>query len=247
MSDAKKTILCLLVLPLVIFLWSNVVFAENFSVENEQLYKIDDSGKKTLLENVEVSKVEIKDGADVYYATLDPESNSSLGKIESGLYFFDGKGKSVSFLKKEQPEICFANFSPDGKKFILDCGTYVDRSFELYEFNGLVKKKDYYGCSQLSWLDPHRFVFTLIDETHKARTTESEIPGWLSVVVYDSAVDLLTPVAEATPTDDFLFEAVDVEANTLVINKYHVDDEKLWSQEDKIDSESIEKPIPAAG
>ena len=140
----------------------------------------------------------------------------------------------------------YVQFSPDGKQFILGSGTYVERVYELYKFEGLNPQKTFYGTS-LTWVGPNRFAFTFIDASKKARHEGADFSGWLSVVVYDSAVDLLTTVAEATKTEDFMLDGLDDETGELSITKFFVKDEKDWADEEKRETEDISRPIPAAG
>ncbi|MCL1940448.1 MAG: hypothetical protein FWG09_00790, partial [Synergistaceae bacterium] len=224
-----------------------VVDAKSCAVYDGLLYRVDQNGQKKQVEAAEVVEAAVK-GGKIYWLAVDPEFDGEDEEMfrswRSGIYFFGGDGKFISCLEKEDPQMSYIIFSPDGKQFVLDSGTYVDRDYKLYAFDGLKLKKEFYGLSELEWLDPARFVFTLIDGKHGARSSNADIPGWTSVVVYDSASGSIKTLAAATKTEDYMLDAVNISAKELSITKYSVKNEKDWSNEDKIEEQEISLPIP---
>jgi len=223
---------------------------EKYVVDEGLLFSIDSQGKKTQFEGAEV--VEVKgDFGTRYWLAGDPNANGANEGLykgwTSGIYFFGADGKFISCLEYEDAQMSYVNFSPDGAQFTLDTGTYVDRDYKLYSFDSLELKKSFYGVSTLEWLDPVRMTFTIIDKDKKERAKDYDIPGWLSVVVYDTAAEALETVAAATETEDFMLESVDQEAGDLVITKISVKSQKDWADEKKRKNEQIRVPIPAAG
>ena len=222
---------------------------KSYVVVDGLLYTVDANGQKKQFEGAEVVEEETA-GGKIYWLAGDPEAdgmNEGLYKgWKSGIYFFGGDGKFISLLEKKHADRSYVQFSPDGKQFILSSGTYVDREYLLYEFDGLKLQRAFGGISGV-WIGPFRFAYTLIDESKNARHKDADFPGWLTVVVYDSAVDLLTTVLEATETEDFMMDRLNDETDELVVTKFSVKDKKDWGDEEKINVESIRVPIPAAG
>jgi hypothetical protein len=220
--------------------------ANKYVVDDGLLYTLDAKGGKTQIEGAEVSEEKI-DGGKIYWLAAGPDAggeNEGLYKgWKSGIYFFGGDGKFISCLAKEDAWQSYVQFSPDGKRFVLDSGTYVDREFNLYEFDGFTLRKTFYGMSPLAWLDPFRFAFTFIDAEKGPRHQDADISGWLSVVVCDSSADKLQTVAEATITEDFWLESVDSDTGELVITKNYVKNKRDWADYEKRSSEEMRVPV----
>ena len=255
----KKFILCLCVLFTAVLLLAsgapvsgaeaaidpNGFDPESWHVNDGLLYMA--NGKQ--FEGAEVVE-DMIEGGSIYWLAVDPAAdgtNEGLYKgWEGGIYFFGGDGKFASMLKREGAQMCYVILSPDGKQFILSDGTYVDREYLLYTFDGFELKKSFVGIGG-GWIDSYRFAYSIIDGSKSARHEYADFSGPLSVVVYDSAVDLLTIAAEATATEDFMMNSVDAENGELVIMKLSVEDEGDWGDEEKLEIENIRVPIPAAG
>jgi hypothetical protein len=224
---------------------------DGFVVEDGLLYSVNAEGEKKQAEGAEVVEAETE-GGKIYWLAADPEaggSNEGLYKDwAGGIYFFGSDGNFINCLEREDAQKSYVQFSPDGKRFILDSGEFVTRQLLLYEFDGLELKKEFYGMPSPEWLDDsYRFAFTLIDTSKISRYENADIFGWMSVAVYDSAVDLLTTVAEATATEDFMLSGVDRESGELNVTKLSVSNEKDWADESKHATEDIKVPLPAAG
>jgi hypothetical protein len=221
---------------------------EKFTVENGLLYTTDGSGKRAQFEGAEVVEEAIG-GGKIYWLAADQDANGSNEGLykdwKSGIYFFGGDGKFLSCLEIKDAQMSCVRFSPDGKQFVLDSGTYVDRDYKLYAFDGFELKKTFYGVSQLVWLDPVRFAFTGFDTERGPRYKDADLSGWMSIVMYDTAAETLETIIAATATEDYMLESAD--AGELVIWKYSVKDSKDWADEDKRETGQIKIPIPAAG
>ena len=219
--------------------------AQSHIVENGLLYALDAEGEWTEVKGAGRVNEEDIQGEKIYWLAVDPEAEEIYKGWQGGIYFFDDEGEFISLVEKENAHQTWVEFSPDGEQFILSSGTYVDREYLLYDFDGFKFKKTFYGIG-LEWLDPVRFVFTLIDVQKGARYGGADFPGWLSVVVCDSGVDSLTTVVEATKTEDFMMKEVDGNTGEIIITKFSVNDEKDWKDEDagKIKTEEIRVPVP---
>ncbi|MCL2010734.1 MAG: hypothetical protein FWG71_09370 [Synergistaceae bacterium] len=218
---------------------------ESWHVNDGLLYMAD--GKQ--FEGAEVVE-DLIEGGKIYWLAVDPEAggtNEGLYKgWKGGIYFFGGDGKFISMLEREGAQMSYVQFCPDGQQFVLSSGTYADREYLLYEFDGFELKKSFGGIGG-AWIDPFRFAYSIIDASKGPRHENADFPGRLSVVVYDSAVDLFTIAAEATATEDFMMNSVDAENGELVIMKLTVKDEGDWGDEGKLEIENIRVPLPAAG
>jgi hypothetical protein len=221
---------------------------EKFTVENGLLYMTDGSGKRAQFEGAEVVEEAI-DGGKIYWLAADPNadgSNEGLYKDwKSGIYFFGGDGKFLSCLEIKDAQMSSVRFSPDGKQFVLDSGTYANHDYKLYTFDGFELKKTFYGMPQLIWLDPVRFAFTVFDTERGPRYKNADLSGWMSIVMYDTAAETLETIIEATATEDYMLESAD--EGELVIWKYSVKDADDWADVDKREMEEIKISIPAAG
>ena len=219
---------------------------ESYAVDDGVFYTLDAQGEWTKVEGARVGEEDIQ-GKKIYWYAVSPDTHEMHKDWIGGIYFFGDNGKFISMVKKEDAERSYVQFSPDGEQFILNSGTYVNREYLLYEFDGLKLKKSFHGIG-LAWLDPVRFVFTLIDTSKDERyegaaNSGTLFEGWLSVVVYDSAADSLTTVVEATKTEDFMMNEFDGNTGELVITKISVTDEKDWAEEN-LKHEEIRVRVP---
>jgi hypothetical protein len=219
--------------------------AQGYVLEDGQLYRVDakGKGKKERLEGASLTEA-LTEGGKIYWLAADPDGDEEHAKVykgwKSGIYFFGDDGKFISVLERENPQISDVYFSPDGGQFVLDSGTYVERDYELYAFDGLKLKKKFFAMGEPIWLDSTRFAFTLIDKTQKR--PGSDISGGLSVVVFDSATGSLQTVAQATKTVDFYLVAV--EGEEFLMAQSIVEDEKDWADEGKKAEVKNRYPIP---
>jgi hypothetical protein len=254
MTIAKKIRIAAAALFLTAFL-PGVVLAAGFDtekmiVDDGLLFTLDDKGVRKQFDGAEVVEEQTARGK-IYWLAADPNAdgaNEGLYKgWTSGIYFFGADGKFISCLEIKDAQMSYVHFSPDAKHLVLDSGTYVDRDFKLYDFDGLKLKHDFYGASPLVWLDNGRFVFTGLDTKRGSRSEGADMPGWMSVVVYDLAAGDLVTVVEATATEDYMLDGADLDAGELVIWKYSVKNPEDWSDDEKKKTESVRAPIPSAG
>jgi hypothetical protein len=217
----------------------------SYTVDDGLLYDAD--GKQ--FEGAEVVEVDFELGK-IYWLAVDPDADgSNEGLYEGwagGIYFFGSDGNFISMLGRKNAQMSYVNFCPDGSQFALSGADHSDYAYELHEFEGLKLKKTFSGLNFV-WIDNMRFAFTLIDESKGARHENADIPGWLTVAVFDSAVDLLTTVTEATKTESFMVNEYVEETGELVVMKISVKDEKDWADEDRQEIEEIRVPVPPAG
>jgi hypothetical protein len=221
---------------------------KGYIVEDGLLYAVDE-GQKKQIEGAEVVE-DVTEGGTFYWLAVDPEADEENERLykgwKRGIYFFGSDGKFISLLEKENAQISYIIFSPDGKQFLLSNGDEVDCEYQLHEFSSFKLKKTLRGMSAI-WIDHMRYALTVMDESKKGRYEGADIPGWLSVVVYDSAVDLITTVTEATKKEDFMMSDFDSETGELIITKFSVKDEKDWADEEKREIDEIRVPVPPAG
>ena len=71
--------------------------------------------------------------------------------------------------------------------------------------------------------------------------------GWLSVALYDSALEELTVLREATETQDFILSGVEHEEGVLKVQERSVKDKKDWDDEEKVEGKVTTIPIPVVG
>ena len=223
--------------------------AAKYVVDDGLLFAVDAKGGMEQVEGAEVVEAQTEGGV-IYWLAADPNADGSNENMykgwKSGIYFFGSDGKFISCLEKEDAGTCYVWFSPDGKQFALDSGTYVDRDYELYAFDGLALKKSFRGIA-LAWLGPLRFAYSAIDTAKGRRHEDADIPGWMSVVVCDTSDDSSVTALEATNTEDFMMDAVDLDTDELIVTKFSVENEGDWGDDEKTSVENIRIPIPAAG
>ena len=146
--------------------------------------------------------------------------------------------------------------SPDGEKFVLVSGSGIrpDMFFEVYgETDGKREKlAEFAGVrGQLAWVDPLRFVFTLIDEGDDDIREGGRFHGlmyglYLSVAVYDTATKEMTVLKKATETQNFSFGEVVENGNAVTVLEESVKSQEDWADEEKIETRRIHVEIPPA-
>ena len=250
----KKNIVVLLGVLLILALMETSAPAAGFDaakyvVDDGLLFAVDAKGGRKQIDGADVVEERTKGGV-IYWLAADPNADGSNENMykgwKSGIYFFGSDGKFISCLEKKDAATCYVRFSPDGKQFALDSGTYVDRDYELYAFDGLALKKSFRGIG-LTWLGPQRFAYSAIDTAKGRRHKDSDIAGWMSVVVCDTSSDSSVTVLEATKTEDFMMEGIDRDANELAVTKFSVKDERDWGNDEKTSVENIRISVPVAG
>jgi len=195
------------------------------------------------------------DGPIRYWSVLGPDVSDAVLENETGVWFFAQDGACLTFVPLES-EYGYQDivFSPDGGKFVLATGSGMrpDVFFEVYG-EGTEKLAELIGViGQLAWVDPLRFVFTLIDEDMDDDIREGAFHGlaydmYLSVAMYDTAAMEMTVLKKATGTQNFLFDEVIEDGNAVTVTEKSVKALEDWADDEKIEMREIRVEIPAAG
>lgn len=243
MEKLKKS-LALAAALIFVFCLALPSFADELAVKNGALYRIDAAGKeKPIITNpVRINSFDTIKGIG-YAVGIDIEEEGSEG-LDEGVYFFDKSGKFIKFFEDEESYKNEVFFSPDGKYVVLSRGTYVDRFDRIFRFD-TGELVDEFLSQGIRWLDSKRLAFAYIDESKGDRAEDSQITGWLSIVVYDVKKNKLETVMEATATEDYHLDDVDFKSGELIVWKYSVKKQSEWAN-DGAAIEKIRVPIPAA-
>jgi hypothetical protein len=217
--------------------------ADELFVRDGKLYRVNArGGEKQIRDSVN----SVEDVAGVgSWAECAPASEQECQGLEGGMYFFGQDGKGVRFIRDEEADKDSVLFSPGGKHVVLDQGTYVDRTYRIYDFASGAFLRDFYGMG-LAWLSPEQFVFTLIDASKGERSENADIAGWWSVATFDVNARKLDVLARATTTEDFELLEVDAEKKELVIGRIFVNDARDWQDESKRNKQERRMPVKAA-
>ncbi len=239
--------LLLCVLGVALSAWPALAGRESYALKDGKVYQVDADGKRKLLEDAEPGQYGTDKG--VYsWILVDPELSDAMKGSKSGIYFFDESEKPQGFLPFDGAAYCSVTFSPDAEKIVINFGTDSSQEIMLYTFKGFEKEGAFRAVGSVTWLDPVRFVFTRDDASKGSRAkTLDQQEGWLSVMIYDTAIKELISVMEATETKDYMLTAVDEEESKLKILERSVKDKKDWGDGNKIQDTEISAPIPAAG
>jgi hypothetical protein len=229
--------------------FASTVDSNAFTLRQGRVYK----GDKAL--ECEVNEVlnEIE-GSIRYWSALDPSVGGAVSEAETGVYFFTHGGRHLSFIPLESGYECRGIvFSPNGERFVIvRGGGRPDAFFELYD-KTMKKLAEFIGMqypSTPAWIDPHRFVFTRIDDEDHNRNDGSVILShrWrLSVVIYDTAVSEIIVLKEATDTQNFLLDAVIENGSAVSVSQESVKSVNDWGDPDKTEYRNIKVEVPPAG
>lgn len=247
MVKTRKILFGLLLCALMFSAGGAFAAEESYILKEGRVYRVD-AGKETLLEDEEPGRSATDKGL-YSWILVGPELREDMKDSKSGIYFFLGEDeKPVGFLPFEGAGFCNLEFSPDGEKFLVSRGTDVVQKLFLYVFDGFVKKASFLALGPCTWVDPHRFVFTRDDASKGARGKAVEQQeGWLSVALYDSAMEELFVLSEATETQDYMLIGVNHEEGVLEVLERSVKKAKDWDDEKKVEDKEMTVPIPAAG
>ena len=219
---------------------------ENYILKEGRVYRVE-AGKETLLEDEEPGRSNTDKGL-YSWILVGPELREDMKDSKSGIYFFLGEDEEpAGFLPFEGAAFCNLAFSPDGEKFLLSYGPDVEQELSLYVFDGFVKKASFKAWWPCAWVDPYRFVFTQEETSKGARGKGVQYEGWLSVVLYDLAMEELFVLSEATETQDYILVGVNHEEGLLEVLERSVKKVKDWDDEQKVEDKDMTVPIPAAG
>ncbi len=248
MVKMRKRLFGLLVAVLLLSAVGAFAAEESYILKEGNVYQVK-SGKETLLEGRHPERSNTDKGL-YSWIWVDPALSEKMRDSKVGIYFFLGEDeKPAGFLPLEDATCSDLEFSPSGEKFLLRSdGPYAFQELSLYTFDGFVKKKSFLVVGPWTWIDSHRFVFTQDDTSKGSRGKAVEqLEGWLSVALYDSALEELSVIREATETQDFILIGVEHEEGVLEVQERSVKDKKDWDDEEKVEGKMTKIPIPAAG
>ncbi|MBO4369346.1 MAG: hypothetical protein J5803_04530 [Desulfovibrio sp.] len=220
----------------------------DYLLKDGKVYRVD-SGKEVLVPNGDFQTINT-DKELWSWVLVDPELAEGMKGSESGIYFFKGmETKPAGFLPMKNVRTCQLEFSPSGEKLVVGCGDEAKQTLGLYflEEGGtpFVKKAEYVAAGHVWWVDPHRFILTVRDESKGPRSNNDD--WWCSAALYDSVENELIILKEATETKNYFVNGYDADAGTLDVVEGSVADKKDWNDKKKIKFKEITLPIPAAG
>ena len=218
---------------------------DDYYVKNERVFR-SDTGKE--MPKHVLHKTPTEKGTFFWIAAI-PEMVEEMQGTERGVYIFHKENEDMIFflpLKKSFPSQ--VAFSPSGEKLFIVSDAEYDHELLYYEFDetGMHKKAMFKTRGHADWIDWHRFAFTS-NMTKGPRSQTDKTSGRLSAVVYDSAVDLLVNVKEATENEDYIFYGYDEKQGELSILKRTVQHTSDWGKTGKVKDTMISVSSPAAG
>ncbi|MBP3729935.1 MAG: hypothetical protein J6I40_00520 [Mailhella sp.] len=220
--------------------------SDDFFMKDGRVFR-SDTGKEMPMHALH--KANTEKGTYLWIAAI-PEMVPEMQGTERGVYIFHTENEELAgFLPLQNAFLSQVVFSQSGEKLFAVCDTESDHELRYYEFEkaGLSKKVTFKTLGHAEWIDWHRFVFTINDMTNGVRSEADKISGWHSVVVYDSAVDLLEPVKEATEKEDYVFYGFDREQDEISILRRTVQNKSDWGELRKVKQTMISASPPAAG
>ncbi|MDR1509011.1 MAG: hypothetical protein LBS53_05190 [Synergistaceae bacterium] len=191
-------------------------------------------------------------GVPQYWSLIPRESNAATA------LFFSGDGKFMFAVPLEHWSECHdAIPSPGGQKIILVGGApwrpfrvnvlydYSDREnpSKLAEFDTVIG-------DPIQWLDPGRFVFTLMGSADNRLDVASDVllSGAFYVSLYDTTISERVDLKEPTDTQNFMLKGVADDKKTVEIIEHSVKDPADWKKEDtELRKQTLTVPIPSAG
>ena len=221
--------------------------AENYVIRDGKACRVTD-GKETILEDDEAQFFNT-DAGMWGWLLVDPELSEGMKGSKSGIYFFLNE-EPVTFLPMKEAAACMMEFSPSGEKLLISRGTEIKQDLGYYVIDIAAKKfdkkKSFVSAGHSFWIDPHRFLFTSVDEKKGARDKAGD-QLWDSVALYDTVFEELNILKEATETKDYFITGFDHDAGTIDVSEGSVKDKKDWNNPDKINYKDITVETPAAG
>ena len=217
-------------------------------LRGEKVYRVD-GGRQRLLKEAQYQSTDTEAGT-WSWVLVDPD-NEGMEGMESGLWLFLGDDeRPAGFLPMRDTRAYMLEFSPSGEKLLMGCGRGIKQDLGFYLADAadrsFVKKASFTASGNAFWIDPHRFVFTIIDDG-KGLRHGSQDRGWCSVALYDTAEEELVVLKEAAATQNYVVVGCGPETSMLDVWEHSVKDEKDWADEDKIEYKEHKVPIPAAG
>ena len=220
----------------------------DYLIKDGNVYRMDEGKEKRLDEDVHSI---ITDKGVYSWILVDPNLSEAMKDSEAGIYFFKGEENSpAGFIPMDNAGLCQIEFSPSGEKLTVGCGSEAKQNLGVYVIaeagKELSKKASFQSAGHVWWVDPHRFVFNVIDESKGARNMAKD-EWWNSVALYDSVEGELIIIKKATETQDYFCNGFNEDKGTLDAIERSVKNKKDWDNEKKIKTTDLTLSIPAAG
>jgi hypothetical protein len=191
-------------------------------------------------------------GVPQYWSLIPRKSNAATA------LFFSGDGKFMFAVPLEHWSECHdAIPSPGGQKIILVGGTpwRPFRVYALYDYSDRENPSAMAGFDTVigdpvQWVDPVRFVFTLMGSADNRLDVASDVflSSAFYVSLYDTAISERIDLKEPTDTQNFMLKGVADDKKTVEIMEYSVKDPADWKKEDtELQKRTLTVAIPAAG
>jgi hypothetical protein len=183
----------------------------------------------------------------MYWYAVDPDTEEAAKGLKRGVLLYDAEGEKYSFLptEEEQTRVENVTFSPDKKRMVLSANiNRFSSGLWVYDVKTLKLEKEFWGYSDVFFIDDVRFAFTLVDEKIE-RPQEAGMWG-TSAALYDPAEEkgyILLKGATAKEN----FSVMGADNSGITINVTSVKSEKDWEDIDKQNDSEITVEVPAAG
>ena len=221
--------------------------AKGYAASPDEVFAVDDGNwvLKSGGEPEGSSGASIEQG--MYWYAVDPDSEEAAKGLKRGVLLYDAEEKKYSFLPtdEEQTRVENVTFSPDKKRMVLSANINRFASgLWVYELETLTLEKSFWGYSEVFFVDPVRFAFTLVDEKIE-RPQEAGMWG-TSAALYEPADEKGYVVLKGAAAKEN-FSVVGADDSGITINVTSVDSEKDWEDIDKHNDSEITLEVPAAG
>ncbi|EFC91380.1 hypothetical protein Dpep_1354 [Dethiosulfovibrio peptidovorans DSM 11002] len=248
--NANRRYLCVFLLASIMFVllaFPALAAQESYVLKEGCAFRVKADGKEIKLEEDQPAYWSTDSGM-YSWIIVDPELSDAMKGSKSGIYFFNELEEPLGFLPFEGAAYCNVSLSPDGEMITISFGTGVSQELILYSMDGFEKKKSFQIIGETCWLDPYRLVFTMDEAGKGARgNAMDQQEGWLSVMMYDAAMEELFSIVDATETEDYMLVGVNFEGEEIEVLKRSVKEANDWKDEQNIEDSTISIPIPAAG
>ncbi len=221
----------------------------DYLVKGDQVYRAEGGAQKLITDMEPHGRINT-DAGIWSWLLVDPELSDAMKGSESGVYFFRGEDDApAGFLPMKNAIACMLEFSPSGEKLLISNGNEAKQDLGYYvleESGHFVKKAAFVSAGYVFWIDPHRFLFTVIDAKKGPRSKTGD-DWWYSAALYDTVENELTVIKKATPVKNYIISGCDYEGGTMDITEGSVKIPGDWSKPGRIKYRELNVPIPAAG
>lgn len=187
------------------------------------------------------------DNGIAFWSVVGSETSDAVKEEETGVLFFGPAGAATGFIPLEsESEYQDLIWSPDGGRCVLATGGARPDVFFTPYGEGMEKGEELSGLNgSIAWADPHRFVYTRIDDVREGAFSPGRSYGFkFSAVLYDATTASETVLKKASDTRNYIFLSLSGDRVTIMENS--VKSVKDWSKEKKIVERELSVPIPAA-